>query len=359
MKQPPPPARVLVVQTSLLGDLVLSTPVFAAVRRCWPEARVSVLARPEVAAILDGHPHVDEIIVQDKHGLHAGLFGVLRQSRELRRRGFDLVLCLSRSTRAALTLALAEIPLRVGFRQNELSLLFHRRVWRDPSKHDIDRQLSILDGIGVRYEGGVAPLLGVTPAARAGLDDLLAGGGVSPTTPYVAIAPGSSWLSKQWPAERYAGVARVLLERGEIAVFVGNAGEAPMIAEIRRLAGGGIDLAGRTDCAGLAAAIARASAVLCNDSAAMHVAEAFAVPLVAVVGPTSEAQGFMPRGRRSIVVHDASLDCRPKCRFGGDACPMGTRACMHNVTVEQVLAALDSVRESLSERPPAVASGDA
>ena len=91
----------------------------------------------------------------------------------------------------------------------------------------------------------------------------------------------------------------------------------------------------------------------------MHVAEAFAVPLVAIVGPTSEAQGFMPRGPQSIIVRDASLACRPKCRFGGDACPMETRACMHNVTAEQVLAALDSVRDSLSERPAAVASGDA
>jgi heptosyltransferase II len=345
VNEAPQPARVLVVQTSYLGDLVLATPVFAALARHWPDAHVTVLVRPEVASILEGHPDVDEVLILDKHGAHGGVWGTLRLVRTLRRGRFDVALSLHRSTRTGLVLALAEIPLRVGFQQSEVPWLYHRRVRRDPSLHDIDRQLSILDPLGVPHDGATdLPRLVVGPAARAAADALLAAEGIPPERSFVVVAPGSAWASKQWMPERFAEVAVALAARGETVVFVGTANEAATAQEIHDLAGGGVNLAGRTDAAGLAAIIGRATTVICNDSASVHVTQALAVPLVAIVGPTSEAQGFMPRGPRAVAVRDGTLTCRPLCHFGGDPCPLGTRACLHNVQTAQVLAALDAVR---------------
>ena len=339
------PDRVLVVQTSYLGDLVLATPVFAALKRCWPRVEIAVLARPEAAPILRDHPDVDEIIVDDKRGRHHPWIGRLGLVRDLRRRRFDVALVLHRSARTAMIMALTEIPLRVGFRQSELSFLYHRRVRRDPTRPDVERQLSILDAIGIPYDGAAAvPRLVAGPEACRVAARELAAAGVAPDVPFAVVAPCSSWLSKRWMPERFAAVTRRLLNRGEQVVFVGSTGEVAAVAEVRRLAGGGADLSGRTDAAGLAAVIARAAAVVCNDSAPMHVADALAVPLVAVLGPTSEAQGFRPRSRRAAVVCDAELTCRPLCRFGGEACPLGTQACLDHVTADDVLVALDRVR---------------
>jgi heptosyltransferase-2 len=353
--QPPPPARLLVVQTSYLGDLVLATPVFAALKQHWPSAQVAVLARPEVAPILRGHPDVDALVTDDKRGRNGGFAGFLRLVRELRARRFDLGVALHRGARTAVLLALAEIPLRVGFRQSELHLLYHRRVVRNPGRHDVERQLSILEPLGVPYDPARArPRLGVAREARRAVDEQLAAHGVVAESDYVVLAPGSAWQSKQWMPDRYAEVARALLARGEAVVYVGAPGEVATVEEVRRLAGGGVSLAGKTDTGGLAAVVARACAVVCNDSAPMHIAQAFQVPVVVIVGPTSAAQGFMPRLGRRAIVGDARLTCRPLCRFGGDPCPLGTRACMAEIGAGRVLAALGEVRAA---RTPGVETG--
>jgi heptosyltransferase-2 len=341
---PEPPARVLVVQTSYLGDLVLSTPVFAALKERWPSAAVTVVVRPDVAPVLRAHPHLDAVLVNDKRGAHSGVRGFLDLVRTVRRGRYDLGIALHRGTRATLLLTLAEVPLRVGFRQGELGFLLHRRAWRDPERHDIERQLSVLGPLGFDVAGPRPPRLGVDPEAERAVGEMLAIEGIGSGRPYVVLAPGSAWRTKEWMPERFAETARGLLARDEAVVYVGAAAEVDTVEEVRRLAGGGISLAGRTDTAGLAAAIAGATAVVCNDSAPMHVAQALTVPVVVVVGPTSARQGFLPLFPPSEVLADTSLSCRPLCRFGGRPCALGTRVCLTAIDSQQVVEALDRVR---------------
>src|SRR5207249_4059822 len=98
------------------------------------------------------------------------------------------------------------------------------------------------------------------------------------------------------------------------------------------------------DAAVLAAAIQGAAAIVCNDSAPMHIAQALAIPLVAIFGPTSPTQGFGPRFAPAVVVQEEQLTCRPCCRHGGVACPLGTHACMQELGADRILAALALVR---------------
>ncbi len=146
--------RILIAQTSFLGDVVLSTPVFAAVRRHYPEAHITVLVRPETAGILDGHPHVDAVLTDDKHNSERGL-GNLRVLRKLRAGRFDMVLALHKSLRTAWLLAAAGIPRRIGFRQSAGWPLFHRRVRFDPARHAVERNLAILTGCDIDPDSAV------------------------------------------------------------------------------------------------------------------------------------------------------------------------------------------------------------
>lgn len=340
MTDTPAPTRVLVVQTSYLGDLVLATPVFTAIKRRWPDARLAVMTRPECAPVLRAHPDVDEVLADDKRG---GVGNLLRLASSVRRQRFDIGLSLHRGARAALLLALAGIPLRVGFRQAELSILYHRRVRRDSARHDVERQLSILDPLDVGYEAAALPRLYVDAEARRAADDLLAAAGVGRQTPFIALAPGSAWESKRWPAVRYAELARALVDRGETVVYLGTGREVPLVDQIGGAAGGA-SLAGKTDAAELIAALSRATLLVCNDSAPLHLAQALGVPVVAVVGPTTGAQGFMPRSPRATVARDATMSCQPVCNYGGRDCPYGASPCLRNVTADAVLAALEQLR---------------
>src|SRR5512134_1537543 len=88
MKKDLPPA-MLVRAVNWLGDAVMTTPALAAVRAAYPHSKIALAAKPLVAELFLHHPDIDDILVYDKDGRHAGAAGLLRMAGELRRRGFD------------------------------------------------------------------------------------------------------------------------------------------------------------------------------------------------------------------------------------------------------------------------------
>src|SRR5215510_9022202 len=93
---------VLVVQTSFLGDVVLTTPLLTALRHRLAPRRLAVLLRPEAA-----------------------LAGIVRTARRLRRERFDVAVSPHRSLRTAIVLAAAGIPRRIGFAESRGAFLYH------------------------------------------------------------------------------------------------------------------------------------------------------------------------------------------------------------------------------------------
>ena len=335
---------VLVVQTSFLGDVVLTTPLISALRRRLAPGRLAVLVRPEAVALVAGHPDVDQVVVDDKRGRDRGLRGLFRTARRLRRERFDVVVSPHRSFRTALVLAAARIPRRVGFRESRGAFLYHDRVPRDRRRHDVERNLALVTPFGAWGEASPALHLPVLPDAAARAAALLPPGG----GPLVGVAPGSVWATKRWSPEGFAAVIAGLAADGARCVVIGTGDEVRLAEEIRVLGGGRATvLAGRTDPATLVGIIDRLSLLVANDSAPMHMACARGVPVVAVFCATTPALGYGPYGRASTVVQ-ADLDCRPCGRHGGHRCPRGTEDCIHLVPGAAVLAA---ARAALANGP--------
>ena len=163
------------------------------------------------------------------------------------------------------------------------------------------------------------------------------------------------WPTKRWTPEGYASVTVELHRRGYTVLLLGAPNEAAIVADVNRQAGNvGINLAGRTEVATLVAAIDRCQAMVCNDSAPMHIAAALGVPEVAIFGPTHPSMGFAPRGDNAIVVQ-RDLSCRPCSSHGGVRCPIGTHACMRELAPADVLAALDRLLARASQRQRSLA----
>src|SRR5579884_1579193 len=158
--------RLLVPQTSFLGDVVLTTPLLRALRARLRPAHLTVLVRPEAAALLAGHPDVDRVLVDDKRGRDRGVGGLVRMALRLRRERFDLAVSPHRSLRTALVLAAAGIPHRVGFRDGPGAALYHVRVPRDPRRHAVERNLALLGPLGARRgrRGSPSPSIPRRPA---------------------------------------------------------------------------------------------------------------------------------------------------------------------------------------------------
>ncbi len=346
--------RFLVAQTSFLGDVVLSTPVFTALRRHYPGALIAALVRPEAAELLAGHPDVDAVLTDDKRGRERG-WGAFAVVRKIREGDFDIALALHKSFRTAWILAAAGIGWRVGFRQSAGWFLYHRRVRRDAGRHDVERNLSILAGLGLNpFTPPLRPFVPCRAEAVERFENVLQASRIRRDTPLIAVAPGSAWATKRWTVSGYASLVTSLQgELGAAVVLLGAAGDAACAEEIQRAAGGaGINLVGKTDLPLLVAAIDRSAVLVANDSAPVHIAVARQTPVVAIFGPTVPAQGFGPYSERSRIV-ERPLSCRPCGRHGGARCPLGTHACMREITAAEVQRAVRELLAGATEAPAA------
>jgi len=97
-----------------LGDAVMTVPAMMAVRETYPDAHIAVVANPLVAQLLENHPGCDEVIVYNKRAEHAGVFGMLRFTADLRRRKFDCAILFQYAIEAGIMAFLAGIPRRLG-----------------------------------------------------------------------------------------------------------------------------------------------------------------------------------------------------------------------------------------------------
>jgi len=136
--------KILLVQTGFLGDTILSTPVIAAVKQLYPESRLYMLTTPAARDLVALDPLLEDCLVYDKHDQGRGLVGTFKLAQRLKAMQFDMAYSLHRSFRSAMLLWLSEIPMRVGFKDAALPLVYHQQRKRLVNGHDVLRNLSLM-----------------------------------------------------------------------------------------------------------------------------------------------------------------------------------------------------------------------
>jgi heptosyltransferase-2 len=317
----------LVVQTSFLGDMVLTTPLIAHLSATGP---VDVLCTPAASVLLANNPAVRKTIVYDKRGADRGASGFFRIASALRRRAYDVAYFAQGSVRSGALGLVAGIRNRIGFSTSDGRIFYTSSVTPRAGDHHAQRLLSLAtqDSGSDFGNGRIRPRLYPGAAERAQVDAVLGNAGNSNRV--IAIAPGSVWATKRWPY--YAELAAELSAMGRIAV-VGSDADRPLANAIVDATGGhAIDATGRLSLLASAELIGRSALLVSNDSAPLHLASAMNTPTIAVFGPTVPGIGFGPLAERSHVAGHEGLDCRPCHRHGPDRCPLGHWRCMREIT---------------------------
>ena len=338
--------RTAVLQTSFLGDMVLTTPLLERVAR---EGPVTVVATPANAALLANHPAVHHLLVYDKRGADRGLAGLLRVARALRGTRSQRALLAQGSWRTATLARLAGISECIGFETSAGRLLYTRRL---PYRRDLHHavrlwQLGNAPGQAAVPDGALRPSLVLGASDHAVAEAFLAGAGIPAGAPLVALAPGSAWATKRWPY--FPALASALLGRAPEStrlIVVGGADDRPLAEAIvagtatRQGSDRIIDATARFSLLGSAALLGRCAVLVSNDSAPVHLASAMGTPTVALFGPTTPALGFGPLAPYAVSLQDETLPCRPCHAHGPVTCPLVHWQCMRQLDVTRVADAV-------------------
>ena len=336
-------SNILVRATNWIGDAVMTTPALGAIRRSFPQARITVLATPLVAQLFSPHDWVDEVMVYDRQGRHKGVAGRFRIAAELRARRFDLAILLQNAIDAALITRLAGIPRRMGTSSDGRGFLlthgFDQKLL-DSRLHHVDNYLEMLKTFGIASEEK-RQLLCVTDRERESVRERLRAAGIVPGDFLLGINPGAAYGSaKRWYPERFAAAGAELAQKwGAKLLIFGGPGEVAIANDIEgALQGNCLNLAGKLTVRELMALIQRCDFFISNDSGPMHIAAAFGVPLVAIFGSTDHRTTY-PFSDNSAVVRQ-EVDCAPCLKR---ECPIDHR-CMKGVSAADVVAAAEKLR---------------
>jgi heptosyltransferase-2 len=265
------------------------------VRARFPDAHISILARPYVADIYRDQQVADELIAYDVKGVHNGLAGRNRLAAELRSKKFDVALLLQNAFDAAWLAWRAGIPRRIGYARDGRSLLLTDAIavptTGEIPEHEKFYYLELVRRVGWLQDLPDEKFIRLTvPADRsASAEETLRANGARQNILRIAVGAGASYGSaKCWPPERFAAALNLLQDQRDMDVILfGTPSELPVnnaiVAGLRKQP---INLAGQTTIAELPSLLSRCGIFLGNDSGAMHVAAAVGLPVVAVFGPT-------------------------------------------------------------------------
>lgn len=335
--------KILLVQTAFPGDIVLTTPFIKALKNLFPESYLTVITTPAGSVLLKGIKAIDSLIAYDKRGSDKGVLKLFALMRRLRKEDFDLCISPHLSARTALMIGATKAPIRIAYNEASLSFLYNRTVARDMNLHEVERILSLLEPLGVDTKGlDKTPSLEISAGSIRKGEQLFLGAGISPGERVIAVAPGSVWGTKRWSPEGYASLIDSLLAQYKAKVIlVGSDAEREtgdmILSHVHKKP---VDLVGKTNLSELIAVLDRCVLLIGNDSAPGHIAAARSVPVVSIFGPTAPSFGYAPYGKNVQIV-EKDIPCRPCHHHGPMNCPEGHFRCMRELTVDDVMGAVE------------------
>ncbi|GAB4295500.1 MAG: hypothetical protein Kow0096_12380 [Thiohalomonadaceae bacterium] len=313
--------RILVIRCGAVGDTVLATCVLDPLLARWPAARIEWLATPGSAALFGADPRIAEVHRLKHRKLPIWLSPVKRALlRQSRREPYDLIVnleCAAYFRRFAHALRAERV---VGYGDGA--------EWQD--RHGVENHRAVLAAAGL--DGGEALPHLVPAPPPAGLPSR-----------FVVLHPGNSHSGgnrvniRAWPVGRWLELNRRLTGAGVATVITGTPAEAALAAAVA--AGGGLDLAGRTDLPTMAGVMAQAALLVCTDTGPVHIAAAVGTAVLGLYGPTRPAQTapFGVAGQVRLLRHD--IACAP-CYGTPRHKTCSDNRCMQLITVDEVYQAV-------------------
>ena len=313
--------RLLVVRLGAMGDILHALPAITALRKAHPEWTIDWVVDPRWQALLTAggsnlrttgavrgpeKPVVDvlHLAPAKQWGRRPFSLETLREIRNLRcalrARSYDVVLDVQGAIRSAVIARFAGSPRVIGEsfpREHAARWLFTQRV-ETQGAHVIEQDVELASAVAGDTLTPKKPLLPVDPECESWCDQVLS----ATAAPAVLMNPGAGWGAKRWPPERYAAVARGLIDRGFNVLINTGPGEGPLAQVIVSATRGEARQLAPT-LGQLIALTRRVALCISGDSGPLHLACALGRPVVGIYGPTDPSRNG-PFGTRFRVLRN-------------------------------------------------------
>jgi lipopolysaccharide heptosyltransferase II len=316
--------RILLLRHDRVGDMVLSTPVFRALKTRYPDAKITVLASEKNQEILLNNPNVDEILIYK---------GIRNFIGEVRRKKFDIAidLFLTHDMKQAFMTYMSGAAYRLGFKDSGREIFFNMK---SPTARPQKRMVEHLSDLAIAAGAETAdsdPEIFLSEQEKEWAQSELSRRRLEEAL-IVAVHPGAFYPSQRWPAERFGESARQIIESYGASVFIfGGENERHLLEKIQNAAGERSHIFCGLSLRQFIALLDRCSLLVCNNSGPLHIASALQIPTVSMTGPTVVPL-WLPRGKNHSTVNK-ELQCSPCNRSD-----CSEHSCMEQISVNEVMA---------------------
>lgn len=337
-------SKILIVRTDRMGDVVLTTPTFKALRLAYPQAFIAILVTPFTQDIVQGNPYIDEILVDDRKGRHKGFIGFLQFARLLRRHEFDAAFIFHTKRRYNLACFIAGILTRIGYKNDKWGFLLTHPVLDTRAlgvKHEVDYCLDLLRAVGIDHKN---PEICIPNQKDAELfaqqlfdKELLVEGQV------IAIHAGASDATKIWPAKMFAQLINSLHQRYLFKIIlIGGVESISIVNEVKQgIQGSVIDVTGKISVGQMASVLKRCRMLISNDSGPVHVASGVGIDVISLFlrnQPGINAERWAPYGPLGHIISN-----KPEVAVHLDEKSRLQKGKLDAITTEEVLDVVERI----------------
>jgi len=327
--------HILVFRFSALGDVAMTVPVLRLLLAQHPHLQVTMVSDPFMAPLFAGIDRL-QFYGADTRTTYKGLGGLWKLSRRLVKEvPFDAIADLhhvlrTRILRLFLT-GCSQAHIDKGRAEKKSLTRPHNKQLR-PLASSFDRYAAVFAQLGLPVRLDIAE--GLSPAPVTSLPVQL-----DPQCTYIGVAPFARHAAKMYPVDKMKEVVKQLAGHTDIEILLlGSRKEAALMQGWEQPGGNIHNLAGRFGFAEELAVIARLDILISMDSANMHLASMYGVPVVSVWGGTHPWLGFYGWGQDPAMAVQTDLPCRPSSVFGNKPCPVhGEAGCMQDISPEMIV----------------------
>jgi lipopolysaccharide heptosyltransferase II len=333
------PERIVVIDWSMIGDLIMLSPCIAALRKAYPEAHLAVLGTPASIQTYRSHPDVNELIPYDRsHGdWHVPSF--MDAVRRLRAGHFDLGYIFHNSIGSALMAKLGGVRQRIGYRFEGRDLLLTGKV-RIPEErmHLMEVKANLLRASGIDVEEPLREEIHVDEAQAGAWVREKLGPNFGRTRPVIAVSVGSTVEHKRWSAQSLNAFLNMFPVNSADFIFVGSPAERPMYEGVYSYNNTVVDLVGQTTIEELAWVIDFVDLFVGPDSGPVHMAVALDKAVVALFGPSDPRRCGPHNFDKAEVIRSEEICADCERRLG-----RSMHQCLHTIPPEQIYKAAVSL----------------